>query len=241
MENYYKILGLNVGATLEEVEEKYNKLLEEFNPEKQEKELKDFFAAEKERVLEAYLKILENSIELKKEQEEVIEKEIDESENNDTDEVEPWKNFEKEEETDALNQPSSILEVTGNAKEGLILALDKMVYWAKFLSVIGYISVGLLIIWAIYMLIQSTDTSMYYQQDFYLQQFFLYFCFSIIFYFPTTYLFNFATQTRKALLNNDKKELEGGLQNLGSNFKFMGVMTLVVLSIDGIYLLYSIS
>jgi hypothetical protein len=57
MENYYKILGLKVGATLDEVEEKYNKLLKEFDPEKQTDELKEFFTSESEKVKEAYKEI----------------------------------------------------------------------------------------------------------------------------------------------------------------------------------------
>ena len=57
MENYYKILGLKLGATLEEVEEKYNKLLKEFDPEKQTDELKEFFKSEQKKVKQAYKKI----------------------------------------------------------------------------------------------------------------------------------------------------------------------------------------
>jgi hypothetical protein len=57
MENYYKILGLKVGASLDELEEKYNKLLKEFDPEKQTDELKEFFTSESEKVKEAYKEI----------------------------------------------------------------------------------------------------------------------------------------------------------------------------------------
>ena len=57
MQNYYKILGLKLGATSDEVEEKYNKLLKEFNPEKQTDELKEFFTLESEKVKEAYKEI----------------------------------------------------------------------------------------------------------------------------------------------------------------------------------------
>ena len=57
MENYYKILGLKVGSTLDEVEEKYNKLLKEFDPRKQSEELKEFFTSESEKVKEAYKEI----------------------------------------------------------------------------------------------------------------------------------------------------------------------------------------
>jgi hypothetical protein len=57
MENYYKILGLKVGATLDEVEEKYNKLLKEFDPEKQTDDLKEFFTSERQKVKDAYKEI----------------------------------------------------------------------------------------------------------------------------------------------------------------------------------------
>ena len=57
MENYYKILGLKLGATLDEVEEKYNKLLKEFDPEKQTDELKEFFTSERQKVKDAYKEI----------------------------------------------------------------------------------------------------------------------------------------------------------------------------------------
>jgi hypothetical protein len=57
MKNYYKILGLKLGATLDEVEEKYNKLLKEFDPSKQTDELKEFFTSESEKVKNAYKEI----------------------------------------------------------------------------------------------------------------------------------------------------------------------------------------
>ena len=58
MKKYYQILGLDEGATLEEVEKKYNELLKEFDPEKQsDDDLKEFFNSEQDKVKEAYLEI----------------------------------------------------------------------------------------------------------------------------------------------------------------------------------------
>tara|TARA_B100000795_G_scaffold76672_1_gene54628 strand:+ start:4144 stop:4938 length:795 start_codon:yes stop_codon:yes gene_type:complete len=55
MENYYKILGLKLGATLYEVEEKHSELLKEFDPKKQsDDDLKEFFSVECNKVKEAY-------------------------------------------------------------------------------------------------------------------------------------------------------------------------------------------
>ena len=61
MENYYKILGLKLGATLDEIEEKHSELLKEFDPEKQsDDDLKEFFKSEQDKVKEAYNNILEH-------------------------------------------------------------------------------------------------------------------------------------------------------------------------------------
>jgi len=60
LKEYYQILGLEEGVTLEEVEKKYHKLLHEFNPDNQEGGLKDIFKGEYDNVKEAYKKILGN-------------------------------------------------------------------------------------------------------------------------------------------------------------------------------------
>ena len=57
IKNYYKILGLEEGATEEVVEKRYNKLLIEFDPRKQSDDLKEFFKQEQEKVKEAHEKI----------------------------------------------------------------------------------------------------------------------------------------------------------------------------------------
>ena len=60
MEKYYKILNLDTSATINEVKEKYNQLIEEFNPEKQDDDLKDFFREEQNKIKESYRNILED-------------------------------------------------------------------------------------------------------------------------------------------------------------------------------------
>jgi tetratricopeptide (TPR) repeat protein len=61
MKKYYQILGLDEGATLQEVEKKYNELLKEFDPQKQsDDDLKEFFKSEQDKVKEAYNNILEH-------------------------------------------------------------------------------------------------------------------------------------------------------------------------------------
>jgi len=117
MEKAYKILGLETTATLSEVKEKYNQLIEEFNPKKQEGALKDFFIGEQDKVKEAYKEILEDIIELneKNEKEEVIIKdnEIEKEgiENNNSEEIERCYNI------FGLKQESTLEEVEEKYKE----------------------------------------------------------------------------------------------------------------------------
>ena len=60
VEKYYEILGLDVGASLNEAKERYNYLIEELDPKKQEDGLKGFFKEEQDNITKAYNKVLEN-------------------------------------------------------------------------------------------------------------------------------------------------------------------------------------
>ena len=127
------------------------------------------------------------------------------------------KNFEKEgseegEEINELNQPSPLLEGENNAKEGL----DQMVYWAKFFSVIGYVVVVFFAVNSFMFLI-----------DDYPEYFFIYLLPTLICYFTARDLFRFAKKTRWALSHNNQRDLAEGLQDLGSSFKFFGIIIII--------------
>ena len=127
------------------------------------------------------------------------------------------KNFEKEvggggEETNELNQNSPLLEGENNAKEGL----DQMVYWAKFFSVIGYVVVVFFAVNSLRFLIDNEP-----------EYSFIYLLPTLACYFTARDLFKFAKKTRWALTHNNQKELAEGLQDLGSSFKFFGIIIIV--------------
>ena len=60
MKNYYQLLGLDIDASIADVEEKYQILTKEFDPSIHEDDLKDYFKLELEKVQDAYSKILLN-------------------------------------------------------------------------------------------------------------------------------------------------------------------------------------
>lgn len=58
MKNYYQVLGLDNNASIVDVEEKYQILINEYNPNIHEDELKNYFKLELDKVHEAYSQIL---------------------------------------------------------------------------------------------------------------------------------------------------------------------------------------
>ena len=201
MEKYYKILSLKESATLEEVKQKYSELLKEFDPEKQEDDLKEFFKSEQEKVHEAFKNISEYIIE-----ENTIE------------------TFKAEEEKEILFKNGKFdFEITKISRD----SLDRMAYWAKFLAVIGYISF-LIMIFFIFKIV-SDDFPRFYYSDFIYENGYYFLIGSLIF-FPSRYLERFSKMTREALNNDDKNKLALALQNLGLNFKFYGLFIILFLS-----------
>ena len=109
-------------------------------------------------------------------------------------------------------------------------SLDTMVYWGKFLAIVGYIGVAFMVLAFFGMLAMGSNFDDGYGDN--VQGVaFVYLIMAGLYFFPVNYLYIFSTRTRKALNSNNQIDLDHGLSNLGSNFKFIGVMTLVVLSI----------
>ena len=257
MEKHYKILGLETTATFEEVETKFNILYKEYDPEKQTDDLKEFFKEEQEKVQEAYKEICLNIIQQKREdeEEEKIKKEereeIKEEENKEFDWEEDKKKIVEEKEDQEYRKTihssqsdESDLEITNIGKEGL----DKMVYWSKFLSVVGYIFLGILSILALKLFgewleeptrtrSREWDNEGYrrynyrtnYRKERLFEELAIYVIFIVVWFFPVRYLNRFASKTRRSLTYNDNRELGEGLENLGSFFKFYGVIMILCL------------
>ncbi len=117
-------------------------------------------------------------------------------------------------------------------------SLSKMVYWAKFLAIIGFVGIGLMVIVAIVVMVIPTNN--FFAGSQYLMAFF-YLVMAALYFFPINYLYNFAIKGRTALNSNNQNSLEVGLTNLASNFKFIGVTVIVVISIYALVLIIAIS
>jgi heme/copper-type cytochrome/quinol oxidase subunit 2 len=54
--------------------------------------------------------------------------------------------------------------------------------------------------------------------------------FAVIYFFPLFYLFRFSRHTKNAVANLDAQELELGLKNLKSYWRYIGIFTIIVLA-----------
>lgn len=102
--------------------------------------------------------------------------------------------------------------------------------WTMFLSIIGFIGIGFMMIAAIFMLTASSlipDLPLLGGAA--LTVFFL--LFALLYFFPVYYLLKFSTLSKLAIEGNDSKLLEEAMRYLKMMFKFMGILVIIVLSI----------
>lgn len=116
--------------------------------------------------------------------------------------------------------------------------LSETAKWAKFLSIIGFVICGLLVIASFFIgTVFSTSFGRY--REFNDTPSFaglgilvtlLYLAIGVLYFFPCLFLFRFANHMRNALNSNDQLTLNKSFQNLKSMFKFVGILTIIVIS-----------
>ncbi len=124
---------------------------------------------------------------------------------------------------------NSNLLLTQNALEFIKVTAK----WAHFLGILGYIGVAMLLIGAFSI---SSMPSQFNQQ---FSQFnfpmgiltVVYVALALFYFFPVYYLHQFGKKTKQAILKNDDFLLENGFKNLKSHYKFIGVFSLVIISL----------
>lgn len=111
------------------------------------------------------------------------------------------------------------LSLTNEAKS-FLLTTSK---WAKFLAILGFVLIGLMAIASVIMFLMPAAALN--NMGLIIGGF--YFVFAVIYFFPTMYLFRFATKIREGIENNSTDLITVGFENLKSCFKFIGISTIV--------------
>ena len=126
--------------------------------------------------------------------------------------------------------------------------LNETAKWAKFFAILGFIFCGLIVCAAFFAgSIMSTFSGMnrYGSETTgaasviggaFLAVFYI--LFALLYFFPCLYLFRFATKMKTALRTNDQEQLATSFKNLKACFRFMGILTIVILSIYVLALIF---
>jgi len=119
------------------------------------------------------------------------------------------------------------------------LAVDSLrvsAKWTMFLAVVGFIFIGLMLVGglvAMAALSSVPDEPAFggFNPVSSIQSYLgiIYLVMAVIYFFPVLYLYKFAKSTKEALLYNNSELLAEGLQNLKSHYKYVGIVTIVML------------
>ncbi len=121
------------------------------------------------------------------------------------------------------------LRISGHA----ISYLKQTSKWALFISIIGFIFIGLCLIGSVFFWLFLTPLS---ETPVPVPLFsFFYIAIAIIYFFPIYYLYQFSNNIKKALSNNASINLEQAFSCLKSHYKFLGI---IIISSIGFYLLF---
>ena len=113
---------------------------------------------------------------------------------------------------------SDHVKITKESKEFLQAAAK----WANFLAITGFIGIGLVAVFYLVMTVQVAGFGI--QAVFSLAMIGIYI-------FPTLYMFRFAKNIREGLDTTQQYRIEEGFENLKSMFKFLGIFTIIILSL----------
>jgi uncharacterized membrane protein len=133
-----------------------------------------------------------------------------------------------------MEQPSNLFEL--HLDQQSLNYLNEAARWARFLSIVGFITSGLMIIFGVFfasalstiMSGMSSESGFAMMGGGFLS--FMYIFLALIIFFPSLYLFNFSSKMRRAFQNNDQQVLSDSLKSLKSFFKFYGIFTVIILS-----------
>jgi len=129
--------------------------------------------------------------------------------------------------------------------KGAISHLLEIGRWSKFLSIIGFIGLGIMIfigffagsIFGILNDINGQPNNLPFP-GFVLGL--VYIVMALIYLPPLLYLFNFSTKIKMALNTRNNSVLEYAFENLKSHYKYIGIFTIVVFSLYALVLISSL-
>jgi hypothetical protein len=132
--------------------------------------------------------------------------------------------------------PRAVNPITINTEMKTYLA--EAARWGKFLAIIGYIGVGFLVLAGIILMIVLSFADGITDVNFPVGIVgIIYIALAVVYYFPVHYLHRFSASMKQGLSADDEQYVLTGFKNLKSLFRFLGILTIVILSIYALILI----
>ncbi len=121
--------------------------------------------------------------------------------------------------------------------------LSETAKWARFLAIMGFIGMGLIVIVFIFagVFFGAMSSSVPVNRELRTttglaasMQFIFLILMVVLYFFPTLFLFRFATRMKAALAADDQEALNTSFQNLKKLFRFIGILTIIFISLYAI-------
>lgn len=105
--------------------------------------------------------------------------------------------------------------------------------WANFLSILGFIGLGLMVLVSLFMFVIGTSSSfMPLGNGIFVGIFYI--LIAGFYFVPINYLYKFSSNMKNALRTNNQASLTTSFEYIKSHYKFIGILTIVIM---GIYIL----
>ena len=126
------------------------------------------------------------------------------------------------------------------ASKGFLTEIAK---WTTFFAILGFIGIGFMVIVALIFMTLGASLGSYNSMipmggGFFVS--FLYLVLAAFYFFPVNYLYKFSSNMKNALRSNNQQSLTLAFGYLKSHYKFIGILTIVVLSLYLLLILITI-
>lgn len=115
--------------------------------------------------------------------------------------------------------------------------------WAKFLAIIGFVLTSLLLIFAIFVATtynSSAKTRLGIPDEIGVMMIVPFLILALVYFFPMYYLLQFSNKIKRAFFTKDDATLASGFEALKSHYKYIGVFTIIILSLYALLFFVSI-
>lgn len=146
------------------------------------------------------------------------------------------------------NSPQAPIEpekkqIVGNLTAVMISYLKETSPWLKFISILGFISCGLIALGAVSFIIISIAASSLFSEFGNIPIWIispLYLAMGLLVFFPSFFMYNFGEKIRKYQFSNSDEDLEEAFRNNKSLWKFFGIMTIISLAITPVLIIITV-